>query len=155
MTSSENIKELFRLYSKDVQNYAQGILKNREDSKDALQEVFLRYMNTYQHFRGECSIKTWLLVLTRNYCFKRLNGKTALLDTIEESNEPVNEEKISIKITVDEALERLRPDEYEIVYLKDYAGYSYNEISGIMGISIDNVKVKLFRVRQKLKKYLQ
>ena len=153
--NSEDFKELFKLYSKDVQNYAHSILKNKDDAKDAVQEVFLRYIKTHEYYRGECSMKTWLLVLTRNYCFKRLNGKANFLDSIDEVTEPSNQEKISLKITVDEALDRLKPDEYEIVYLKDYAGYSYNEISEIMGISLDNVKVKLFRVRQKLKNYLQ
>lgn len=155
MTDKENFKELFKLHSKDMRNYARGILKNSDDAKDAVNDVFERYMKTFNYYKGDCSIKTWLLVLTRNYCFKKLNGKANLLSSIEDDNELTIDENITLKITVDEALDRLKPDEYEIVYLKDYAGYSYNEISAIMELSVDNVKVKLFRVRQKLKKYLQ
>lgn len=155
MTEKDNFRELFKLYSKEMIDYARGILKDKDEAKDAVQDVFIRYMDTYQSFREDCSIKTWLMVLTRNHCLKKLNGRAVSLLSLTDELEINNDEKITLKISVDDAMERLDSNEYEIIYLKDFAGYSYNEITSIMKISVDNVKVRLFRARQKLKKYLQ
>lgn len=148
-------KELFRLYSKDIFNYSHSLLKNKDDAKDAVQDVFIKFIETQSTFRGECSLKTWLLVITRNYCYKRLKKPLPVFDSIEENQQMTAEENICLKISVDDAIQSLTQPEYELVYLREYAGYSYNEISEIMNITLDLVKVKLFRVRRKLKKYLE
>ncbi|PWG74610.1 hypothetical protein DF186_17010, partial [Enterococcus hirae] len=64
-------------------------------------------------------------------------------------------DNIEEKIFIEDAIKKLSIDEYEVLYLREFAGHSYKEMAEIMETSIDNVKVKLFRVRQKLRKYLR
>lgn len=150
-----DLSNLFKNYSKDILHYSLSLLRDYEEAEDAVQEVFTRFIESYDSFRGECSYKTWLLTITRNYCFNRLNGKARLTDRIDEQIILSSEDSIEQKITLEEVLEKLTKDEYELVYLREFACYSYKEISEILNISEDNVKVKIFRVRQQLKKYLR
>ena len=60
-----------------------------------------------------------------------------------------------MNISLKDALIKL-PEEYnELIYLREYEGYSYNEIAGITKLSLENVKIKLFRARQELRKILK
>jgi len=146
--------DIFKKYSADILRYSFSLLKNSDDAKDAVQEVFIRYINSRENFRGECSEKTWLLTITRNYCFKLLaRNKPAKADNNDEFPQ-LYDPKLDIAITLKDAINSLSPEDYELVYLREYAGHTYQEISEILEISTDNVKIKLFRVRQKLKQYL-
>jgi RNA polymerase sigma-70 factor, ECF subfamily len=148
-------KELFQTYSGDVFNYSLSILKDYDDAKDAVQEVFIRFIKSEETFRGECSYKTWLLTITRNYCYRKSEGKSNQLQKIDGALPNAYEMNIDSSISLNDALAELSKDEYEIFYLREYAGYSYLEIAEILKISVDNVKVKLYRVRQRLRKYLK
>lgn len=155
LKKDKTVAELFNSYSNDILNYSMSLLKDYDDAKDALQEVFVRYINSQNSFKGECSYKTWLLVITRNYCFKKLNGKASRPLPIGENLLITFEAELDDKISLNDALEKLSKEEFEIIYLREYACYSYKEMAEILGITIDNVKVKLFRVREQLRKYLK
>jgi RNA polymerase sigma-70 factor, ECF subfamily len=154
----ENISlpELYERYSPDIFKYSFSILKNREEAKDAVQEVFVKYAKSESSFKHECSYKTWLLIITRNYCFNRINNKNY---RIEEINNDVFDESYSpdydIQISLKDALMKL-PEEYnELIYLKEYEGFSYKEIAEITKLSLENVKIKLFRARKELRRILK
>jgi RNA polymerase sigma-70 factor (ECF subfamily) len=55
---------------------------------------------------------------------------------------------------LDEALSRLNPTQKSLVLLKDYEGYSYQEIGEITGLNPTQVKVYLHRARMTLRSYL-
>jgi RNA polymerase sigma-70 factor (ECF subfamily) len=155
LENKKSAKELFRTYSNDVFRYSLSILKDYEDAKDAVQDVFMQFLKSEDSFRGECSSKTWLLTLTRNYCYKKLIHKSNGLERIDENLPDYYEMSVDSTITLNDALVKLSKEDYELIYLREYAGYSYLEISEILGISLDNVKIKLFRARQRLKEYLE
>jgi len=50
-------------------------MKNEDDAKDVVQEVFLRCNKKLGSFRGDCTEKTWLMIIARNYCYKILKTK--------------------------------------------------------------------------------
>jgi RNA polymerase sigma factor (sigma-70 family) len=156
MLESENtVSEIFESYSGDVFRYSLSLLKNSDDARDAVQEIFIKFIQTRSSFRGDCSIKSWLLILTRNHCFKQLNSKKAVIQSIDENLQGGYESNIETKISLNDALEKIGNEEFELIYLREYAGHSYQEIAEILNISIDNVKVKLFRVREQLRKHLR
>lgn len=150
------LPELYERYSKDIYKYSFSILKRSEDAEDAVQEVFMKYVENIDDYKGNCSIKTWLLVITRNYCFNRLKSKnynTGRLDD-EVDLKPQNY-NYDLKISLDDALLKLSPVSNELLYLKEYEGYSYKEIAEITELSVENVKIKLFRARQFLRNILK
>ena len=154
----ENISlpDLYEKYSEDIFKYSLSILKDYEEAKDAVQEVFVKYAESINSFKGDCSIKSWLLIITRNYCFNKLRSKSFNNERIEEDifygvSIPNFDEQISLE----EALKKLSPEHNELIYLKEYEGYSYKEIAEITELTFENVKIKLFRARQELRKILK
>jgi len=155
IAEKNNVKELFEQYANDIFHYSMSLLKDPDDAKDAVQEVFVKFINTQRTFKGKCSYKTWLLIITRNYCFNKLNGKANRPIPIDDNLLETYEPKLDEKITIDDAIKKLNREEYELIYLREYACHSYMEMAEILGITVDNVKVKLFRVREQLRKYLK
>ena len=155
IAEKNNVKELFEQYSNDILHYSMSLLKDPDDAKDAVQDVFVKFINTQHTFKGNCSYKTWLLIITRNYCFKKLNGKANLPISIDDNLLETYEPNLDETITLDDAIKKLSREEYELIYLREYACHSYIEMAEILGITVDNVKVKLFRVREQLRKYLK
>lgn len=56
-------------YGNDVWNYAYFLTKSAEQADELSQEVFIRAYSGIAHYRGDCSLKTWLLTITRNTTF--------------------------------------------------------------------------------------
>jgi RNA polymerase sigma factor (sigma-70 family) len=65
-----------------------------------------------------------------------------------------NRQYSDLKEILDEALNRLPEVQKSVVLLRDYEGYSYEEIGGITGLSESQVKVYIFRARTFLKNYI-
>ncbi|MGE5412392.1 MAG: RNA polymerase sigma factor [Clostridiales bacterium] len=69
-------EELYKMYSDDILRYSFSILKDYEEAKDMVHEVFIRYFENENSFKGACSYKTWLLIITRNLFFSKLKSKS-------------------------------------------------------------------------------
>jgi len=150
------LPELYDKYSKDVFKYSFSILKNKDDAKDAVQEVFVKYAQNESSFKGNCSYKTWLLTITRNYCYNKVKSKNFNNDRIEDHIfNKYYETDYDIHITIKDALLQLSAEHNELIYLREYEGYSYKEIAALTEQSIGNVKIKIFRARQQLRKLLK
>jgi len=59
-------------YGNDVWKYAYALTRDREQAKDIAQEVFLKAHRHISSFRGQSSVRTWLLSITRNQCMNYL-----------------------------------------------------------------------------------
>ena len=70
------VNNLFKEYSENVFNYSFSLLKNYDEADDAVQEVFIRLLKSKESFKENCSYKTWIMVITRNYCFTRLGNRS-------------------------------------------------------------------------------
>ncbi|MFA7421422.1 MAG: RNA polymerase sigma factor [Melioribacteraceae bacterium] len=148
--------ELYEKYSMDIYRYSLSILKDEDDAKDAVQETFFRYVENQKTFRADASQKTWLLVVARNYCFSKLKKADNNNDSIDDDSfDSIYELQLDDRITLQDALKRLRPEQNELLFLKEYGNYSYIEIAEITGDTLENIKIKLFRTRQKLRKILE
>jgi RNA polymerase sigma-70 factor (ECF subfamily) len=81
---------------------------------------------------------------------KRIQLKEEFNEEVKVQNKPAN----NLKKILDEALARLSETQRTLVLLKDYEGYSYDEIGKITNLSESQVKVYLHRARVQLKEYL-
>jgi RNA polymerase sigma-70 factor (ECF subfamily) len=81
---------------------------------------------------------------------KRIQLKEDFGENDKVTNKPVN----NLKKILDDALARLSETQRSLVMLKDYEGYSYDEIGQIMNLNASQVKVYLHRARLQLKEYL-
>lgn len=152
----DSLPDLFEKFSTDIFRYAGSILKDSDEAKDVVQDVFVKYAENESSFKHECSQKTWLLVITRNCCLNRLKKSERKNERIEDQVfEKPYETDYDTMISLDEALKMLIPEHNELLYLKEFEKYSYKEIADITGQSVENVKIKLFRARQHLRKILK
>ncbi|MEN8194669.1 MAG: RNA polymerase sigma factor [Bacteroidota bacterium] len=150
------LPELYERYSKDIFKYSFSILKDEDEAKDAVQEVFVKYVENESSFKRNCSYKTWLLVLTRNYCYNKIKSKGFNNTSLEtQIFNKTYETDYDTHISIREALMKLSAEDNELIYLREYESYSYKEIAEITEQSFENVKIKIFRARKKLREILK
>ena len=166
----EAFAEIVARYQDRVFRYLYARLGNYDEALDATQDVFIQVMESLGSFRGEAKFSTWLYSVTANYCrnHRRKHGRAIVVPISrsvggEELELPIEDERerIEDRILENEMLAAMReeltrlPDDYrEILTLRDIEGLPYEEIASITGISLSNVKVRIHRGREMLKKRL-
>ena len=163
-------EELILQYEKRVYNIALRMFKNVEDAKDISQDVFLKLYNNIKKFDYKSSFSTWLYRITVNTCIDEIRKRKGKEEfSIDDTNENNNikkefsdnfltpEENYMLKETRNEILDSINnlSEEHKIIIiLRDLQGFSYNEISGILNISVGTVKSRISRARLQLKNIL-
>lgn len=152
------INDVIEKYSSMVYRIAFSKTNSKNDADDIFQEVFLRYIKNKKPFKDEEHRKAWLIRVTVNCCNKLFSSswfkKTEPLSEISD-NATVTVSMDSDEKELYEAVMEL-PDNYRIViYLFYYEEMSIDEISKALKISKSNVKVRLTRARNSLKKFLE
>ncbi len=143
----------FEKYADTVYKLAFVRTKNREDSDDILQEVFMRYMKVYEKMETEEHIKAMLLRITVN-CSN--SYKTSFW---QKKTEPLNEnlqveDSVSDTYVLEQVLKL--PLKYRTaIHLHYYCGYSVEEIAKIQTSNPSTVKTHLKRAREILKKTIK
>ena len=128
---------------------------NAADAEDAAQEALLRYHVSEKQFESEQHIRAWLLRVAIN-CAKNLSRSFFRRNTV-----PLETYMETLEFDSGESREIFRevmslPEKYRLViHLYYYEDYSVAEIGRILALTESNVKVRLSRGRQLLKKALQ
>ena len=149
-------------YNNCVTTLADGlyrfVLKNIGDSdaaQDIVQDCFLKTWERLDEIRVETA-KSYLFTIAYNATidFFRRGKKTSSLEQTQVPISQTFQHSSDLSELLNEAIDRLPATQKTVILLRDYEGYSYEEIAQIAGISIDQVKVYIFRARAALKKYL-
>jgi RNA polymerase sigma-70 factor, ECF subfamily len=156
---SFTLDNLMEQYGQDVWNYAYFITKNLNLTDDITQDVFLQAYRHVSTFRGESSVKTWLLKITRNISYNYLHSaffrKVLLVDLISPPKEYGDSaEKVFLeKETANEIWKKIfkLPTKYrEVIVLQAKYELSLSEISSILKIPEGTVKSRLFGARKRM-----
>lgn len=161
---------------KKVFNIAYRMLGNSEEAKDLAQEVFLSVFDSIKDLREEVKFDAWLTQITLNHCRNRRKylkrrkyfNSDSLDDPIETENGDVPRaffdpsdnpevlyEKKMIQELIQRGLQKLNEDQRELLVLRDLQGYSYEEVSELLGLPEGTVKSRLHRARMDLKEVLE
>jgi RNA polymerase sigma factor (sigma-70 family) len=151
-----------RDYNECVRNYADNVyrfivknLRHEEDARDVVQTAFEKLWIHRSEVEAAKS-KSYLFTVAYNQMIdhirkvKRVQLKESFNENMVVSDRPAN----NLKKVLEEALQTLSETQRSLVLLKDYEGYSYEEIGTITGLSESQVKVYLHRARIQLKNYL-
>lgn len=127
-------------------------LRSRADAEDAVQSVFLRYLQKQPEFRDENHERGWLLLTAKNICRDMLRSwwrrHRVGLDELPEPAVPMRDEEPS---ELTEALLAL-PEKYRItLYLYYWEGYPAREVAALLGCRESTVRTRLQRGREMLK----
>ncbi|MBL7700115.1 MAG: RNA polymerase sigma factor [Chitinophagaceae bacterium] len=130
-------------------------LRNREDARDVVQTAFEKMWTNRATVDGSRS-KSFLFTVAYHQMIDHIRKSKVVMmieDTI--ADVPVYSHRDGdTKKILENALARLNETQRSLVLLKDYEGYSYEEIGEITGLSASQVKVYLHRARIQLKNYL-
>ena len=143
------------LYADNVYRFILKNLRHEEDAKDVVQSAFEKLWINRAKVENESS-KSYLFTVAYHQMIDliRKNKKVTLQDDFSFSTKVTHQPQPNVKKILNEALYKLSETQRSLVLLKDYEGYSYDEISVITSLSLSQVKVYLHRARIQLKSYL-
>lgn len=148
-------------YKDMIFTLALKMVKNREEAEEVAQDTFIKIFNSLNKFKGDSKFSTWIYKIAYNTCLDRLkkNKKEEnnisidefsahLIKTMENALSVLEEKER--KKTIQNCLNLLPSEENFLLTLFYFEDQNLEEIGKIMNINANNVKVKLFRSRQKL-----
>jgi RNA polymerase sigma-70 factor (ECF subfamily) len=142
------------------------IVKNREEAEEVSQDVFVKAYKNLNNFKGESKFSTWIYKI----------AYYASLDLLKRNKRQISSENIDVikerdlgntddslkhlydkerKQIINDALLKLSEDERVIITLYYFEELPIKEISKVVDLSEDNIKIKLFRSRKKLAELLK
>lgn len=130
---------------------------SREDREDLFQEITFQLWKSFPSFKGNSLISTWLYRIALNTAIASYRREKPTIDYVETlpefAEEPQNEDLILRQERLLTAMKQLSESEKAIIalYLDDL---SYLQIAEILGISENNVGVKINRIKTKIQQLL-
>ena len=137
------------------------LLNQREEAEEAAQDSFIRAYNSLKSFQNNSTFKTWFFRIVYNTSISRLrkrkNTEIRIEDvTISDSEIQATESAVDQLNAEDRqkylgiGLSRLDEEEQALLTMYYYDDFSMDEISVVTGLTVSNVKVKIYRTRKKL-----
>ncbi len=148
---------------------ARYLTRNDHDAEDVVQDAFLRAFTYRGTFRGGNDLqaaRVWLLAIVRNTAFSRGRAAGARAD-VTEFDETLHSDAASgehpetdllaasTREAVSSAIDQLPPEFREVIVLREVEGFSYKEISEVVGVPAGTVMSRLSRARERLQRLLQ
>lgn len=162
----KSFAKLVSFYKKRIEAIGMSFFKNKSDTDDFAQEVFIKIFENLKNFQGKSSFATWLTSIAYNTAVNSKNRRKEFLPLTDESEDLIQDKDFSPekkeirRITaeaVNEAVKDL-PENYAMcIKLYFYNDNSHAEISRITGLPVNTIKSHIFRakkiLREKLKEF--
>ncbi|MEJ2720492.1 MAG: sigma-70 family RNA polymerase sigma factor [bacterium] len=158
---------LVRRYMADAYLIALGFTRNSEDARDLSQDAFIKAFQARDQFDPERPFYPWFYRILRNRCLNFVQRESRKSEPLYYENNPDRERFASRSATPLENLERderkrllhaaieaLSFEHQEIIILKNFQGYSYQQIADTLSIPIGTVMSRLYYARKMLRKIL-
>lgn len=153
--------QLVDRYKDLVYTLAIRMLKHKEEAEEVAQDTFIKVFKSLDKFKGDSKFSTWIYKVTYNTCLDRIKknkkhfNDVAIdeytfnkLDTIDNALDNIIKEEKSTLIK--QCINKLPEDSSALLTLFYFEELSLDEISKIINLEANTVKVKLFRARKKL-----
>ena len=168
-------EQLVFRYDRQILSLALHYVNNPDDARDVYQEVFMRVFRALKGFRGESKFSTWLHKIATNVCLThRVRSRRHKHESIDQGFETEDGETLTladklahpsttdrgaqdseISQHVEQAMQRLSPQQRMVFTLRHYEGYKLKEIAEIMECAEGTVKKHLFLANERLREQLQ
>lgn len=166
----EALSVLYERHKQGVFNFVYRICANRADAEDILGEVFIRVCEGRSRFTPQATFKTWLYTIARNVSFdhaRKQRNKISLwfkkpgtdeLQSfeIEDTQDSARQllDKTEAALFVQKVIARLPDDQKQALVLREYHEMNYEQIASVLGCTLANVKVLIYRARVYLRQEL-
>jgi len=153
-------------YKGMVYTIALKVLRNKEEAEETAQDAFIKAYQSLGKFKRESKFSTWLYRIVYNAAMSKTRKK--VLQKVDLNNEIIDNyttdeiksnlyilEDADKKKLIKKIMSTLNSEESALITLYYYDENSTEEIANVMGLSQSNVKVRLFRIRNKMNYELQ
>lgn len=157
----DSVEFLYDTYRSDVYRYLLGLTRDPDLAEDLLSDTFCTAITALDSFRGEGSVKSWLLTIARNKWLDHLRKQRPISDVdltqiYIADTAPGPEQRAIFKEAAQRLLTLLEREDprTRVVVKMRIEGYSYFEIAQRLGIREGSARVIDFRTRKKLRDQL-
>ncbi|MFN8220235.1 MAG: sigma-70 family RNA polymerase sigma factor [Fimbriimonadales bacterium] len=141
---------LYEMYGERIFRYTYRMLGNRTDAEDATAETFLRVLRRSAELRADGAFRTWLFRIARNLCIDKLR-QHKLIELPPDAQYGGGEEKTTLRVTVQQALNDLPVEYRDPLVLCDLEDLPAREAAAVLNISVPALKSRLYRGRRALR----
>jgi RNA polymerase sigma factor (sigma-70 family) len=157
---AENFDTIYRLYYDKVHRLCKGYFNgDSEIASDATQEVFIKVWAHLEKFRNESSIGTWIYRIASNTCLmylrKQSTQKEIQVAEFPDVSLDNDTAEIDIKLAMMyRCISQLEPTN-KLAIMMVLENLPYKEIATIIGITEDNLRVRIHRIKSTLTNCVQ
>jgi RNA polymerase sigma-70 factor, ECF subfamily len=145
-------EELFARYREPLFGFFRRRLETKERADDLTQETFLAVIRATSRYQPRALVRTYLYGIALNLlAAERRRGQRS--DPTPRTN--AVDDGLDNSLWVRRALEKLHPQEREILMLREYEQLSYSEVAELLRIPVNTVRSRLFRARMALRNHLE
>lgn len=154
MNKEDKFKHIYTTYWSKVFRLSMGYLNNHNAAQDITQDTFIKVWQQLESFRNEASIGTWIFRIASNNCLRQLEKDRRMPKS---DLNPMFHQPIPTKPNLDGQMEFLYqciselPEIDRIIISLELEDIQQADIADIVGISKGNVRVKIYRIKEKLK----
>ncbi len=153
----EAFSELYSRHSPRVFAYCRRFLGSEEPARDVFQDTFVRFFKSAESERIMTNVPAFILRIARNLSVNHLRKEKSHLsyeEYMRVEKEDERQDKKELLELIKDAIDTL-PEKYrEVFVLREYDGLSYMEIADLTDESVANIKVRIYRAKQKLREIL-
>jgi RNA polymerase sigma-70 factor (ECF subfamily) len=149
---------IYSRYSARIYTFCYRFIRNKEIAQDIFQEVFIKFYKIINSKNQIENIGGYLQKTARNLCLNSVTSRQKVNLQIEESNMIIIDNEFELKQDreiIDKAISMLPYNLREIIILREFLNYSYDEIAEMMELKRNSVGVLLHRAKQRLKEILE
>lgn len=155
----DEFKNNVMIHKDKLFRFALGIVKDKAVAQDVVQEVFIKVWDTREKYAHVTNWGAWCMRLVKHKAIDKLRSKHNRVSDIDKHYDlkdkaisPYRSTEINDTMSwLEKLMEKLPETQRTVLKLRDIEELKYKEIADVLEISIDQVKVNLFRARKKMK----
>ena len=153
--TAEEYNKCVDICADSLYRFAVKVLRQTETAKDIVQESFEKLWINRKKVEA-VKAKSFLFTIAYHTMIDGIRKEKRKAEFVAETcgNEPCGEQYSDLNELLHRAADRLPEVQRTALLLRDYEGYSYEEIGEITGLNESQVKVYIYRARQQIKQYI-
>lgn len=155
IVSKEDFAQLVRQHAAAVIDFTARLLPDRREAEEVAQDAFVKAFRNLSSFRGESSLLTWVQRIAYHEAVDHLRQQRPYMVAIDEVPTLLEDEEMVMEreeriLLIEEAVDRLTPDDQLLLHLFYYEDRPLRDIAYIMDVEPNTLSQRLHRIRKKL-----